>query len=219
MNKERPTLLAMILFFAGLFITATIHAEVMVFKSGKTIEGKIKKRTDKYIIVDVYGVESPYYLDEIESIKSEPVEEKKKVSLTPVVLEKSIQKDKKTGPDMVYEYINRSKVLIKEQRFTDALAEFNKAIKINPDDVRIYTERGKCYAYNFKDLDQAISDFSRAIKIAPNQKDAYILRARAYYRKKEFDKSWQDVHKAESLGHKFQEQFIKKLANDSGRKE
>jgi len=43
-------------------------AETVILKSGKTLEGKIIERTDKYIKIDFYGVTLTYYLDEIERI-------------------------------------------------------------------------------------------------------------------------------------------------------
>lgn len=52
-------------------------AETIVLKSGKTIEGKIVEKTDKYIKIDFYGVPLTYFLDEIvsEEEKAHPEEE------------------------------------------------------------------------------------------------------------------------------------------------
>jgi len=44
------------------------YAETIVFKSGKSIEGKILEKTDKYIKIDFNGVNLTYFFDEIESI-------------------------------------------------------------------------------------------------------------------------------------------------------
>lgn len=49
-------------------ITSFCSAETIVLKSGKTIEGKIIKRTDRSIKVEVSGVPITYYLDEVASI-------------------------------------------------------------------------------------------------------------------------------------------------------
>lgn len=63
-------IIALLLFFC---VPAFAIAETIVLESGQQIEGKIVERTDKYITVDVYGVISKYYLDEIASIESSQV--------------------------------------------------------------------------------------------------------------------------------------------------
>ncbi len=53
-------------------IPALVFAETIQLKSGKTIEGKIVERTDKYIKVDIgIGMDITYFLDEIENTKEE----------------------------------------------------------------------------------------------------------------------------------------------------
>jgi len=65
-------------------------------------------------------------------------------------------------------------------------------------------------------IESAISVFSRAIESNPDYAGAYYNRAKAYYYIKDYEKSWQDVHKAESLGLKFNLEFIEKLEKASG---
>ena len=68
-----------------------------------------------------------------------------------------------------------------------------------------------------KELDSTISVFSEAIKNDPNYAGAYYNRSIAYFYKNEFDKSWQDVHKAMSLGCKFNPDFLELLRRASGK--
>lgn len=71
-----------------------------------------------------------------------------------------------------------------------------------------------------KELDNMISVISEAIKNKPNHAGAYYNRAVAYYYKKDYDKSWQDVHKAEELNTEFDQSLVKlveKLRKASGR--
>lgn len=59
----------LILIFILLFISSLTFAETITLKSGKTIEGKIVEKTDKYIKVDIgVGMPITYFLDEIENI-------------------------------------------------------------------------------------------------------------------------------------------------------
>jgi len=58
-----------LILIAFVLIPMIVHAETIKLKSGKTIEGKIVERNDKFIKVDRgIGVGIPYYLDEIESV-------------------------------------------------------------------------------------------------------------------------------------------------------
>lgn len=68
-----------------------------------------------------------------------------------------------------------------------------------------------------KEWDSVISVFSEAIKNKPNYAGAYYNRAIAYFYKKDYNASWKDVHKAESLGVKFNQDFMCQLKKASGR--
>ncbi len=71
-----------------------------------------------------------------------------------------------------------------------------------------------------KEIDEIIAVFSEAIKHKPDYAGAYYNRAAAYYHKHDYDKSWQDIHKAEALGIKVDLKFIElveKLKKASGR--
>ena len=77
-----------------------------------------------------------------------------------------------------------------------------------------------------KELDNMISVFSEKINKDPAYAGAYYNRAAAYYHKKDYDKSWQDVHKArelnvvQKLGPEFDRslaQLTEKLRKASGR--
>ena len=77
----------------------------------------------------------------------------------------------------------------------------------------------KYIPFEENEIDNMISVFSEAIKNQPNFAGFYYNRGIAYFYKKNYDKSWQDVHKAESLGYKFNVDFIKSLRKASGREE
>jgi hypothetical protein len=56
-----------------LFFLSDIFAESIVLKSGKTVEGKIVKKTDRSILLDVGGITIDYYFDEIVSIDGKEI--------------------------------------------------------------------------------------------------------------------------------------------------
>jgi len=66
-------------------------------------------------------------------------------------------------------------------------------------------------------FDWAIADFNKALEIDPKSADAYYNRGIAYYFKKEYDKSWKDIKKAQDLGYKIPSKFLENLRNASGR--
>ncbi len=73
---------------------------------------------------------------------------------------------------------------------------------------------------NQNEIDDIIAIFSKAIKNNPNYAGAYYNRAAAYFHKNEYDKSWQDIHRAEELGINVDDKFIElvnKLKKASGR--
>lgn len=77
------------------------------------------------------------------------------------------------------EYFNRGNIYIQQGNFAQAISEYTKAIKINPNDAQAYSNRGVAYDHqgNFA---QAISDYTMAIKINPNDSEAYSNRGIAY---------------------------------------
>lgn len=59
--------------------------------------------------------------------------------------------------------------------------------------------------------------FGQVIEIDPKYAMAYYNRAILYFGKQEYDKAWEDVHKAESLGSQVSPKFLKALREVSGR--
>lgn len=74
-------------------------AETICLKSGKTVEGKIIERTDKYIKIDFYGVPLIYWLDDIDHIEGE-----RKLT-SPNIESLSASEGKKQGPEIASEKI------------------------------------------------------------------------------------------------------------------
>lgn len=68
MERKRFVILLLVL---SLYFPVLAFAETIYLKSGKTVEGEILEKTDKYIEIDFQGVPLTYYFDEIESIDDE----------------------------------------------------------------------------------------------------------------------------------------------------
>jgi tetratricopeptide (TPR) repeat protein len=70
MNKRRSIILIAVVF---LCFPIKTFAETIILKSGKSVEGKLIEKTDKYIKIDFLGVPLTYFFDEVESIDGKPV--------------------------------------------------------------------------------------------------------------------------------------------------
>lgn len=105
-------------------------------------------------------------------------------------------------------------------KYDQAILEYNKATKVEPQMFDAYYRRGLAYAQK-GDYDNALSDYNRTIQTFfwndPNNAAVYSSRAEAYLYKHEYEKAWEDVHKAESLDSKLQLPFIEALKKASGR--
>ena len=72
---------------------------------------------------------------------------------------------------------------------------------------------------NEREMESILSVFSEAIKRNPSYGGAYYNRAVAYFYKKDYERSWQDLHKAESLGCRISVDFLETLKKVSQRKD
>jgi tetratricopeptide (TPR) repeat protein len=114
------------------------------------------------------------------------------------------------NPRNALAYFSRGIYYFLQGKFSQAISDYNKAIEINPDFAPAYSARG--FAYQEKgNLLQAISDYNKAIEIDPGLVEVYNKRAVVYFLKKEYDKSWQDVYKANVLGYKISPEFLDAL--------
>ncbi|NER20981.1 MAG: tetratricopeptide repeat protein [Symploca sp. SIO1C2] len=81
------------------------------------------------------------------------------------------------------------------RKLDKAIADFNQALNINPEDAAAYHSRGTAY-FTKGELDQAIADFTQALKINPEYDDAYNNRGLAYSKQGEADKAIADFTQA-----------------------
>jgi hypothetical protein len=61
--------------------------------------------------------------------------------------------------------------------------------------------------------------FNKAVEANPRLAAAYYDRANAYYDKGEYEKVWEDINRAQSLGYRVPKRFLKALRKVSGRAE
>lgn len=93
-----------------------------------------------------------------------------------------------------------------------AIADFNKAIKIQPNSAKAYLGRGLTY-HKKGEYAQAIADCNKAIKNNPNLAEAYSVRGLAYYKKGDYNWAIADLKKALEIdpNHQFARKALKIL--------
>ena len=121
------------------------------------------------------------------------------------------------NPKYAEAYLHRGRAYIRKKQYDNAITDFNSVIEITPGSSVAYNLRGFAYAEGKRQYDNAITDFSQAIKMQPEFARAYNNRGYVYYFKKEYKKAWDDINKAQSLGHTVQPRFLRALREASGR--
>jgi tetratricopeptide (TPR) repeat protein len=92
-------------------------------------------------------------------------------------------------------YSRRGNAYSSKEDFDKAIADYNQAIRIKPDDASAYADRS--WAYYLKgDNDSAITDADEAIRLRPNYAYAYVTRGYAYLAKKDYDRAIADFETA-----------------------
>jgi tetratricopeptide (TPR) repeat protein len=67
-----------------------------------------------------------------------------------------------------------------QNRESDAVAEYNKAIELDPESAEAYYRRGMSYD-SLGEFECAVEDYTEAIRLDPDYPEAYSFRATAHY--------------------------------------
>lgn len=81
--------------------------------------------------------------------------------------------------DTAVECYRRGKALIKTQKYSDAIHQFDQAIKIDPEEPAFWINRGICHS-QLKQYQSSIDDYGRALAIKPSIATAYNNRGAVY---------------------------------------
>jgi len=85
--------------------------------------------------------------------------------------------------------------LNKMEIFDQVIMDYSQAIRLEPNNNKLYNERGTTYS-DMGDIDWAIADFNQAIKMAPNDYDSYNNRGSVYVIKRDYNSAIEDFNHA-----------------------
>jgi tetratricopeptide (TPR) repeat protein len=104
----------------------------------------------------------------------------------------------KKAPHKVRPYNNRGRAYGNKNEYDKAMADFRRAININPRCAEAYYNLGLVFALK-GDNDKAIENYDKAISLYPNYTAAYNNRGLVLVNKKEFNRAIKDYDKALSI--------------------
>jgi len=114
---------------------------------------------------------------------------------TPITSE---PKTASTPASPALENYNRGCALFGEGKHDEAIAEYTKAIELDPNYAHAYNNRGVAYK-NKGQYELAIADYNRAIELDPNYAHAYYNRGVAYKNREQYELAIADYSKAIEL--------------------
>jgi tetratricopeptide (TPR) repeat protein len=79
-----------------------------------------------------------------------------------------------------------------------AIADFNQAIRLSPNNTEYWTARGDAFGYK-GDYDRAIADYGQVLRLNPDDASTYAKRGDAYGDKMDYDRAIADYDQAIKL--------------------
>jgi tetratricopeptide (TPR) repeat protein len=113
-------------------------------------------------------------------------------------LRKATGLDRKYAPSLAVALQGRATAYAAAQRFQEAAADLDEAIKVNPRNASAYEGRASV-AIKMNDLDKAAAIYSEAIKLNPSELRYYLYRSYVYELKGDLKNSMADTEKALKL--------------------
>ena len=105
------------------------------------------------------------------------------------LLKKATAMDHKYGDELSAVYQRRGYAAANEQRYGDAINDYNEALKLTPQDAPRIHEQRAAVEMKIQDYDKALSDYSELIKLKPNEIKYVNYRAYIYELKNDLQNS------------------------------
>jgi len=112
----------------------------------------------------------------------------------------------KKSPDLARPYVSLGAAYL-EKDFEKAVQNFNKAIAIDPSQIKAYNNRGLLYNKN-NFLDLALADFNKGIELEPGRAELYNNRADVYEKRGRYDLALRDYNKTIQINPTYAEAYV-----------
>lgn len=100
------------------------------------------------------------------------------------------------------DYYNRGNDYLNQEKYDEAISDYNKALELDPKHVYAYNNRGLAYQAQGK-YDKAMSDYNKALELDPKHVRTYNNRGNAYLKQEKLAKAILDYNKALALDPKY----------------
>jgi tetratricopeptide (TPR) repeat protein len=111
------------------------------------------------------------------------------------LLKKAAAMDKKYSDELSAVYQQRAYAAANDQRYGDAINDYNEALKLTPQSAARIHEPRAAIELKIQDYDKAIADYSELIKLKPNEIKYLDHRAYVYELKNDLQNSMADNEK------------------------
>ncbi|MGE5209576.1 MAG: tetratricopeptide repeat protein [Alphaproteobacteria bacterium] len=111
------------------------------------------------------------------------------------LLKKATAMDHKYADELSAVYQRRGYASANEQRYQDAINDYNEALKLTPQEAARIHEQRAAVEMKTQDYDKALADYSELIKQKPNEIRYYNYRAYIYELKNDLQNSLADTEK------------------------
>ena len=115
-------------------------------------------------------------------------------------------------------YNDRANVYFKKGDFDKSIADFDQALRLDPQNAASYVGRADCWRAK-GNLDKAVEDLERAIRVNPKLAKAYTIRGAVYEAQGESDKAKKDYEMAVSLPNRVGTQGVYQVFIDTSFRE
>lgn len=105
------------------------------------------------------------------------------------------------------EWFNKGMAFSESHNYSDAIAAYDKAIELNPNDADFFTMRGVAYD-DSGNVQEAIIDYNKALELNPKHGDAYLFRGDDFGKLGDEQQKINDFIMAARLGQKRAQEFL-----------
>lgn len=105
------------------------------------------------------------------------------------------------------EWFNKGMAFSESHNYSDAIAAYDKAIELNPNDADFFTMRGVAYD-DSGNVQEAIMDYNKALELNPKHGDAYLFRGDDFGKLGDEQQKINDFIMAARLGQKRAQEFL-----------